>query len=433
MRAVLMVVLLLPLVAGCATAQSSEEQFRVAWHGDGYAVTFSSQAPLADPRVRWTGAGKSGEIGAKLEAGAIDPMFTYSAKLPPEAERYTVGTRSFDLKTPPAANGTTRVVFLADMGIAPEAAKIAEVVRNLDPDLVLHGGDLSYAEGNVQEWNAWFRLIEPVASRAAWMPALGNHELVCFSFGVGPSPRECANEPRFVWQRFTLPNEPAFYYAFDWGPMRIVSIDTEAYHDKAHPDAKTDAAAQKRFLVDALADRPDSWNVVFFHRPVYSSSDAHGSDLVARADLEPVLDQGADLVLQGHDHMYERTWPLKGGAPSVGAATALKGTGAVYVVSGGAGRSLYEKFVEPAPAWSAFRKAAYHVTVLDVSPDRIDVRAVGTDGAVFDAYRLARDAGAAEADDGRALPGNATPDAGLLAVAVAGLAALAFARRRHPM
>src|SRR5205814_9041920 len=57
----------------------------------------------------------------------------------------------------------------------------------------------------------------------------------------------------------------------------------------------------------------DYWKIVYFHRPLYSSGDRHGSDFRLRDALEPIfVKQKVSVVLNGHDHFYERVKPQKG-------------------------------------------------------------------------------------------------------------------------
>ena len=70
---------------------------------------------------------------------------------------------------------------------------------------------------------------------------------------------------------------------------------------------------QQRWLEEALQASQAKWKIVFFHHPLYSSADRHGSKLELRSDLEPILVRhGVDAVFSGHDHVYERVKPQQG-------------------------------------------------------------------------------------------------------------------------
>ena len=70
---------------------------------------------------------------------------------------------------------------------------------------------------------------------------------------------------------------------------------------------------QIRWLEKELAASHDDWKIAFFHHPLYSSGDRHGSDLRLREVLEPLfVKYNVSVVLTGHDHFYERVKPQKG-------------------------------------------------------------------------------------------------------------------------
>jgi hypothetical protein len=70
---------------------------------------------------------------------------------------------------------------------------------------------------------------------------------------------------------------------------------------------------QLQWIDGALRDSTDKWKICFFHHPLYSSARRHGSELKLRAVLEPMLIKyGVSLVLNGHDHVYERIKPQSG-------------------------------------------------------------------------------------------------------------------------
>ena len=70
---------------------------------------------------------------------------------------------------------------------------------------------------------------------------------------------------------------------------------------------------QLKWLEDELKGSNEKWKIVFFHHPLYSSAGTHGSQLKLRAVLEPLFIQyNVSLVLNGHDHTYERIKPQNG-------------------------------------------------------------------------------------------------------------------------
>jgi len=70
---------------------------------------------------------------------------------------------------------------------------------------------------------------------------------------------------------------------------------------------------QVEWLNKELTSSGSDWKIAFFHHPLYSSGDRHGSVLTLREQLEPTFTKhGVNVVLTGHDHFYERLKPQKG-------------------------------------------------------------------------------------------------------------------------
>jgi hypothetical protein len=85
---------------------------------------------------------------------------------------------------------------------------------------------------------------------------------------------------------------------------------------------------------------------VFFHHCAYCTCTTHGSEGGVRQFWTPLFDQfSVDLVINGHNHIYERTDPLIAGAVTtaapIGSTIEPATQGTTYVTSGGAGKSLY--------------------------------------------------------------------------------------------
>jgi len=70
---------------------------------------------------------------------------------------------------------------------------------------------------------------------------------------------------------------------------------------------------QIKWLEGELKASSNNWKIVFFHHPLHWSGDRHGSDLLLRDVLEPLfVKYNVSVVLNGHDHFYERVKPQKG-------------------------------------------------------------------------------------------------------------------------
>jgi 3',5'-cyclic AMP phosphodiesterase CpdA len=93
------------------------------------------------------------------------------------------------------------------------------------------------------------------------------------------------------------------YYSFKPKEgVRFFSLDSN-YMDKRQLD----------WFENELKSSGSAWKIVFFHHPIYSSGEKHGSNVELRTVLEPVMvNNGVDVVLTGHEHFYERIKPQKG-------------------------------------------------------------------------------------------------------------------------
>jgi 3',5'-cyclic AMP phosphodiesterase CpdA len=114
----------------------------------------------------------------------------------------------------------------------------------------------------------------------------------------------------------------------------------------------------------------DEWTIVSMHHPVYSPGDGHGSEPGFRPKLPRLFrKRGVDLVLQGHDHLYAVTKPLRG---------------IRYVVTGGGGAELYGCTDKAFSAKCAERHHFLYVTATD---DELVVTAVPDEGKTFHTFR----------------------------------------------
>lgn len=391
------------LVASPATGQplppvGEPEGVHLQWRPDldQYEVRFQSSPPYQAFAAGYVDAnGTAHELAAVMESAMLGPAGSaYWFRIPKDARSYSIAEREFAVAaSPPPANASVRVAFLSDIGMTADTKANLDAVRAAGASAILAGGDLSYADGDEQAWDDWFGFMEPYVSDIPFIPARGNHEGRCLgAAGVAAVP-DCKTDEDMFRLRFGNPYED-FYYATEWGPLRIIVLDTKAYYHRPEIGPlvpfNIDPDEQRSFLSDALRAPPGVWTVVMFHRPLYSSSGSHGSEQAIRAHIEPTLVAGgADLVLAGHDHDYERTWPVQAGEPTTTQGDTFLDTVPVHVVSGGGGQSLYQSW-QPQPTWSAVRAAEFHFLQVDATPDQLTVAAVRPDGSLLDRFTLVR-------------------------------------------
>jgi acid phosphatase type 7 len=237
---------------------------------------------------------------------------------------------------------------------------VARLLGHLKPDLILHAGDVVYPRGKEKDYDRrFFTPYRTLIREVPLFPVLGNHDV---------QHRDGAAYLNNFHPPLHSPRSTKRFYSFDWGDAHFVAIDSELYYD----DRGGNPQEQRAFLQQDLASTRKRWRFAFLHRSLYSSS-RHGDDEKIREDLEPLLaHHGVDVVFSGHDHVYERTAPIKG---------------VTHVVSGGGGRELY-----PAGEgkWTACSKSTHHAVLVHVDDSRIVLEAVEPDGSVFDRWHLVR-------------------------------------------
>ncbi len=154
-------------------------------------------------------------------------------------------------------------------------------------------------------------------------------------------------------------------YAVDYGDMRIAVMNTEA----------DDLNGQGLWLEKAIKENRKHWNLAVMHRGIYPST-ARSDDV--EAAWKPLFNAlEFDLVLQGHDHVYMRTFPIY--------ADYIAKKGCIYLIGNAAGPKRYtgnkrwwqQLLIQP-------EKPSY--CIVTVSPDSITVQALNEDGSKIDEF-----------------------------------------------
>ena len=92
------------------------------------------------------------------------------------------------------------------------------------------------------------------------------------------------------------------YYTYVRNNVRFFALDSTLMDRK-----------QVAWIEAALRDAREDWKICYFHHPLYSNADRHGSSVDLRVLLEPIfVKHGVNVVFSGHDHVYERLKPQKG-------------------------------------------------------------------------------------------------------------------------
>ncbi|MEY2784457.1 MAG: hypothetical protein RL277_661 [Planctomycetota bacterium] len=252
-----------------------------------------------------------------------------------------------------------RIAVIGDFGNgSAESAQVAALVHGLDPQWVVTVGDNNYPLGEASTIDAnigalYSRYIGNYAGAFGagaasnrFFPAMGNHDW--YSSVPG--------QPYLDY--FTLPGNER-YYEQRLGPVHLFVLDS----DSAEPDGNSSTSVQAQWLQSALAASDAPFCVVVLHHPPYSSG-SHGS----QAQLQwPFAAWGADLVLQGHDHVYERI--QRGGFP--------------YITTGHGGTPLYAA-PNPIAGSESLYTARHGALWMEATQDALLLQALDTNSTVID-------------------------------------------------
>lgn len=239
--------------------------------------------------------------------------------------------------------------------------QLAVDIATYSPDLVMYSGD-AVTLGQIQpEWDEFFEAAEDLIAEVPIISAHGNHEINSVNY----------------YAQFAMPGDESSY-AFDYGHAHMTVLNDSP------PQAGDLDGAIKTFLEADLDAASARWLILNHHRPIWSSGTSHGSDAGLRAAWGPAIDaHHVDLVVAGHEHIYERTHPMKGDQVQ---ATPADGT--VYVITGGAGANLYG--VEP-DFFTELSESRYSMVLVRVRADSLSMQAFDPGGTVpFDELTITK-------------------------------------------
>jgi hypothetical protein len=210
------------------------------------------------------------------------------------------------------------------------------------PGTVFTAGDNAYDEGSAKNFAECYA---PTWGRhkARTRPAIGNHDL-----------RADRGQSYFAYFGENAGPEGRGYYSYDLGAWHIISLNSAVEPDAHSP--------QGRWLQDDLKANPTDCILAYWHSPRFSSG-PHGNDLTVRDFWRLLYDAGAEIIVNGHDHLYERFAPQN---PS-GKADPVRGIREFIVGTGGGG--VY-RFKNPVPNSEVRDNSTYGVLKLTLSPGR---------------------------------------------------------------
>jgi hypothetical protein len=233
--------------------------------------------------------------------------------------------------------------------------KTAALVSAMNPAFVVTMGDNQYDDARLSDFQNYFDKTWG-AFKPKMHPAPGNHET------YDPAGSMVGYQTYFG--SIAYPQGKS-YYSYDYGNWHFIVLDSNILTQ----------SAQLTWLQNDLAATSKGCVAAYWHHPLFSSGE-HGNDPISRQAWQLLYDAHADLVLNGHDHHYERFGPQ---SPTAAADPA----GMVEVVGGMGGASPYS-IVNVQPNSQKRLSGVFGVLKLSFTASTYSWQLIGTDGTAKD-------------------------------------------------
>ncbi|MEU2134777.1 discoidin domain-containing protein [Streptomyces sp. NPDC018352] len=262
----------------------------------------------------------------------------------------------------PPQTGAFTVVAAGDIAAQCTASdsgcahpKTAALAQKIDPKFYLTMGDSQYDDARIADFRAYYDKTWG-AFKAKTRPVPGNHETY--------DPAGALAGYKSYFGAIAYPQGKT-YYSYDEGNWHFIALDSNSFDNSAQIDwLKADIAKNSKACVAA-----------YWHHPLYSSG-GHGNDPVSRPVWKLLYAAKADLVLNGHDHHYERFAPQNPDGKAVA-------DGITEIVGGMGGAEPYP-IEEVQPNSQKRISGEYGVLKLDFTDSGYSWNYVGTDGKTKD-------------------------------------------------
>ena len=186
---------------------------------------------------------------------------------------------------------------------------IANLMANTQADFVVHTGNLTHSGLNTDADAELFKPFEEVFKNKPLIVALGPNE-------YGPD-RANPDSKSFLYNNYTRYHDMTWstatpkYYSFDTANARFIVLDSNLVNGTKWAPEINEESAQTKWLKTTLAGAGDKWKIVVMNTPAYSTGAFGSNPEIANAWVKIFETYGVNLVLQGGDPDYERTFPLR--------------------------------------------------------------------------------------------------------------------------
>jgi hypothetical protein len=320
---------------------------------------------------------------------------------------------SYFFWTAPLRSKPTRIWVLGDSGTrTPDQIAVRDsyyrFTGDRHTDLWLMLGDNAYSQGlDFVYQAAVFNVYPEMLRKSVLWPAIGNHEIVSSDpQGIDFPFLHIFSLPT-AGEAGGAPSSTGRYYSYDYGNIHLICLDSETSN-------RTPGSPMLQWLETDLRQNTNLWCIAYWHSPPYSrgthSSDLNLEQIQMRQYVVPILENhGADLVLCGHSHCYERSFLLNGhygtsdtirpamllnrgdgrsdgNGPYFKPNLPLKGT--VYIVAGCSGQIDGSGTLDHQAMFNS--QSALGSVVLDIDRNTLNARFLRSDGSIGDYFTIVK-------------------------------------------
>src|SRR5215208_2590328 len=192
------------------------------------------------------------------------------------------------------------IAAVGDWGCNSNTDKTVNSIKTQSPELILGLGDYSYESSA----DCWLDTIEPIYDSNN--PNANNMQI-----SIGNHENSGSEDLNTYLNAFSLTRQFGQVYSFNFNNVHFLSMATEI----SYSSGSSQNVFVKNDLATAAANPNIDWIIVYFHKPMYSSPSSCSScsgESSLRDIYHPIFDQyGVDIVLEGHTHDYQRSFPIK--------------------------------------------------------------------------------------------------------------------------
>ena len=226
---------------------------------------------------------------------------------------------------------TLNFLFFSDTQADPDTMDYSEfgelfkgaLRRNDAADIIIYGGDTVNDGGNETEWLNFIQEAGPVLGRVTTAAVVGNHDNYALITEQFDHPSEAPGNPG-----------DGYFYSFKMGAVFFIMLDSNIMGAANQSDIDW-----LRSELQGTQARQADWRIAVMHHPMWPAADIPKDIQRAetmRGSFLPIMEEnGVDLILCGHQHIYARTLPMSG------ESAVSDGNGIIQIMAASGGKASY--------------------------------------------------------------------------------------------